>query len=303
MFGDADPASTPDVKVHSMTAKEKKVAFFHQRVAKRMAIVAAGPASNYLFAILVLAVLFVFEGQPYSPPDITTIIENGAADKAGIKPGDHVVSIDGSPVTHFEDIKRAIVLNNGTPVAVDIDRAGKRMHFSLTPEVVTITDHFGGEHKGGRIGIGTDKVEYKKWSPPEAVEHAVIETWHLTALTLKAVGQMILGTRGTEELGGVLRIAEMSGKVAKDGVVSVIWFMGMISINLGLINLFPVPLLDGGHLAFYAVEGLKGRPVTAKVQEISARVGLILVVSLIMLATWNDLNYLNVISAIKAWFS
>ncbi len=303
MFGDADPASSPDASVHKMTAKEKKVAFFHQSIPKRMAIVVAGPLFNYIFAILVLSFMFTFEGQPFSPPDVGSVIENSAAAKAGIKAGDHIVSLDGYAVDRFEDIKRIIMLNEGTPVSVDIDRKGVPVHLMLTPEIVNITDHFGGQHKGGRIGIGSDKIEYKKWPPVQAVGHAILETWNLTASTLRAVGQMIIGTRGSDELGGVLRIAQMSGKVADDGAVSLIWFMGMISINLGLINLFPVPLLDGGHLAFYAIEGLKGKPLSAHAQEIGARVGMILVISLMVFATWNDLVYLKVISYIRGFFS
>jgi regulator of sigma E protease len=303
MFGDADPASTPDAAVHTMTEEEKKVAFYHQSVGKRMAIVVAGPAVNYIFAILVLSFMFIFEGQPYSPPDISTIIENSAAAKAGLQVGDHITSIDDHAIDRFEDLKRIVMLNEGSPIPLDITRQGQAIHFTLTPEVITMTDRFGGTHKGGRIGIGTDKINYKKWPPVQAVQHALIETWNISASTLRAIGQMIMGTRGSEELGGVLRIAEMSGKVAKDGVVSLIWFMGMISINLGLINLFPVPMLDGGHLAMYAFERMKGKPLPEKIQEISARVGLILVMTLMLFATWNDLNYFKVFSTIKGWFS
>ncbi|MDX2027497.1 MAG: RIP metalloprotease RseP [Alphaproteobacteria bacterium] len=303
MFGDADPASSPDPTVHKMTAKEKKVAFYHQSVNKRMAIVVAGPLFNYLFAILVLALLFMFQGQPYSPPTITGVTENGVAAKAGIKPGDRFVTLDGYAVDRFEDIKRIVTLNAGTPIAVEVERESKRIRLKLTPEIVSMKDNFGGEHKGGRIGIATDKLDYRKWPPLRAVKEAALETWNLTASTLKAVGQIIMGLRGAEELGGPLRIAEMSGKVAKDGAISLVWFMGVISINLGLINLFPVPLLDGGHLAFYLVEKLRGRALNEHMQEISARVGMILVLSLMVFATWNDLVHLKVIAYLRGLFS
>lgn len=303
MFGDADPASSPDPAVHKMTAGEKKVAFYHQTVNKRMAIVAAGPAANYVFAILVLTALFMFQGQPYTPPDVSSVTENGAAAKAGIRPGDHFVSVDGYAVDRFEDIRRIIMLNAGTPVPVEIERDDKRVHLTLTPEVVTMTDNFGGEHKVGRIGIGSDKLDYRKWPPLRAAKEAVLETWNLTVTTLRAVGQMITGTRSAEEIGGPLRIAEMSGKVAKDGAISLVWFMGVISINLGLINLFPVPLLDGGHLAFYAIERIRGRALHPNMQEIGARIGTVLVVCLMVFATWNDLVHLKVISYLRNLFS
>lgn len=299
MFGDGNAASMPGETVNEMTDAEKKVAFYHQSVNKRMAIVVAGPAANYLFAIAVLTVLFIFQGMPYTAPDISGVLENGVAAKAGLMKGDHVVAVDGSQIDRFEDIKRIVALNQGSPMSVDVLRNNAPMTFTLTPEVVTMTDRFGGEHKIGRIGITSDKLDYKKWSPPMAVYHAVDETWNMTTATLKAVGQMILGTRGTEELGGPLRIAEMSGHVAEDGVVSLIWFMGVISINLGFINLFPIPLLDGGHLAFYAIEKLRGRPLHDRIQDMGMRVGMALVLSLMVFSTWNDLVHLKVISYLR----
>lgn len=303
MFGDAGAASTPDAAVHTMNDEEKRVSFYHQHVDKRMAVVVAGPAFNYLFAIIVLAFLFMFQGQPYSPADISTVSEGGVAAKVGLMPGDHVVAVDNYAVDRFEDIKRIVSLNGGTPIPIQINRGGTLMDFTITPDVVTTSDRFGGQHKLGRIGIMSEKLEYKKWPPLKAVKEALLETWNLSAGTLKAMGQMVLGTRGTEELGGPLRIAELSGHVAEDGVVSLIWFMAVISINLGLINLFPVPLLDGGHLVFYFFERLRGKPLHEKIQEFGARIGVGLVLSLMVFATWNDLVHLKVISYIRGLFS
>jgi regulator of sigma E protease len=303
MFGDADPASTPDESVKTMTEEEKKISFFHQSVGRRMAVVGAGPVSNYIFAILVLAILFVFQGQPFSPPLVGALQENGVAARAGLLAGDKVVSIDGKDISRFEDIKRIIGLNSGSPVLVVVEREGKAQAFTLTPEIFIQTDRFGGQHRMGKIGIVSDKLDHKKWPPLKALRQAVIESWNMSADTLKAVGQMIVGTRGSEEIGGPLRIAEMSGHIAQDGVWSLIWFMAIISINLGLINLFPVPLLDGGHLLFYSIEKLLGRPLNEKAQEVGLRVGFILVASLMVFATWNDLVSMEVISKIKALFS
>ena len=303
MYGDAGAASNPSSTVHGMTDEQKRVSFYHQKVARRMAVVVAGPAFNYIFAILVLAVLFMTEGQPYSPPDVSSVIEASAAAKAGILKGDHITRVDNETVNRFEDIKRIIALNAGTPVPIELTRDGQPLNFTVTPDIVNQTDRFGGEHKLGRIGIAADQLQYQKWSPPKAVAQAAVETWELTTGTLKAMGQMVMGTRTTDELGGPLRIAEMSGQVAKDGIVSLIWFMAVISINLGLINLFPVPLLDGGHLVFYGVEWLRGRPLGEKVQDAGLRVGMALVFSLMIFATWNDLVHLKVISYIKGLFS
>ena len=303
MYGDGSAASTPGGDLHKMTAAEKKVAFYHQHVDKRMAVVIAGPVSNYLFAILVLAGLFIFNGQPYTPAEVSSVIESSAAAKAGIKAGDRVVAIDGQSVDRFEDIKRIVALNAGTPISIEADRAGKHVAFNLTPDIVTMTDNFGGQHKVGRIGIASDKIDYKKQPPLEAVRQSFIETWNLTAGTLRAVGQMLVGMRGTEEIGGPLRIAEMSGNVATEGAVTLIWFMAVISINLGLINLFPIPLLDGGHLVFYLAERLLRRPLSARIQDAGAQFGLVVVTTLMLFATWNDLVHLKVISYLRGLFS
>jgi len=303
MFGDADPASMPDKTVHTMTEDERKVAFYHQHVKKRIAVVLAGPAFNYIFAVLVLTLLFVFQGQPYSPANISEVVENSVAFKAGFQVGDHIVSIDHDHIDRFEDIKRLVALNAGTPMQVDVERNGAHVLLTVTPEIVDVTDRFGGQHKVGRIGIMSEKLEYRKWPPLRAMQEAVLETWNITSGTLKAVGQMIMGTRGTEELGGPLRIAEMSGHVAQDGVVALIWFMAVISINLGFINLFPVPLLDGGHIAFYVYEWLRGRPVSETWQEYGARLGMVMVLSLMVFATWNDLVHLKVIAYLRGLFS
>lgn len=303
MFGDSDAASTPGEEVQTMTEAEKRVAFYHQHVDKRMAVVVAGPAANYVFAIVVLALLFVFSGQPYTTPVVSSLVENGVAAKAGIVPGDRVLTLDGQAIDRFEDIKRIVGLNAGTTIPVEVQRGDKRLNFSVTPEITTVTDRFGGEHKIGRIGIVSDKLEYRKQPPVEAARQALLETWNLTAGTLKAVGQMIMGTRGTEELGGPLRIAQMSGNVAEEGVTALVWFMAVISVNLGLINLFPVPMLDGGHLAFYIAERLRGRPLSQRIQAIGANFGLVAVVSLMVFSTWNDLVHLKVISYLRSLLS
>ena len=304
MFGDSDPSSfKPDEKVQAFTEDEKKVAFYSQPVGKRAAIVAAGPAANYIFAIIVLAFLFVFNGQPFTPPVAGTIVENSVAARAGFEVGDKVIMIDGEKVERFEDIRRIVSLNSGTEIKVQIERNGTLQDIAVTPEVVKAKDRFGGEHITGRIGLGSTQLDYRKLDPVTAVGVAVAETWNITAGTLKAVGQMIMGTRSTDELGGPLRIAEMSGNVARDGVIALIWFMAVISINLGLINLFPIPLLDGGHLVYYGAEKVRGRPLSEKVQEYGMRFGLACVLTLMVVATWNDLVHLKVVQYITNLFS
>ncbi len=303
MFGDADPSSMPDESVKTMSDEEKRVAFFHQKVGKRIAVVAAGPLANYLFAIIVLAFLFMFQGQPYSVPVVGGIQEQSVAAKAGFQIGDLIVSMDGTKIERFEDVKRIVAKSDGTAMPVVVERNGALQTMTVTPEVAEQTDRFGSQHRMGKIGIYSGKLDHKKWPPLKAIERASAEAWTMSVDTLKGVGEMIMGTRGAEELGGPLRIAEMSGQIAQDGIWALTWFTAIISINLGLINLFPIPLLDGGHIVFYAFEKLRGRPLDERAQEVGARIGLIVVLSLMFFATWNDLVHLEVISKIKTLLS
>lgn len=304
MFGDSDPSSFgPDEKVKDFTEDEKKVAFYSQRLAKRFAIVAAGPGANYIFAIVVLALLYAFNGQPYTSTLVDTVMAGSAAQTAGIIAGDKVLSIDGKTMNSFEDIRRTISLNSGSPVVIAVDRGGARMEIQATPQLVQSTDRFGGQHTSARLGIMSTANEIRKLGFLQAMGESVVQTWEITSGTLKGVGQMIMGVRAADELGGPLRIAEMSGKVAKEGAIALVWFIVVISVNLGLINLFPIPLLDGGHLLFYALEGVRGRPLSERVQDMGFRFGAMVVLFLMLFATWNDLVHLRVVSFLRGLFS
>jgi regulator of sigma E protease len=182
---------------------------------------------------------------------------------------------------------------------MEVRRESGDVALTVTPELKDLTDRFGNHHQIGMLGIVRNGVDYVRRSPFEAVWRAADETWNLSTGTLKAVWQMIIGARTTDELGGPLRIAQMSGEVAQGGVVAVLWFMAVLSINLGLINLFPIPVLDGGHLLFYAAEAIRGRPLGQRAQEYGFRVGLALVLTLMVFATWNDLVHLRVVEFIK----
>jgi regulator of sigma E protease len=295
MFGDADVASTPSGAVRHMTPEEREVSFFHKRLGQRAAIVAAGPIANFLFAIIGLTLLFSLYGQPFTPADIGSIQPDSAAAQAGMQPGDVIVEVDGQPIERFEEVQQIVRFNQGTPLAMVIQRDGQRLPITATPQVTTITDRMGNSHTIGLLGIGRAGMEYRRHDPLTALWQAGRETVNLTVGTLGAVGQMIAGSRGTEELGGPLRIAQMSGEVAQSGVIALVWFMAILSVNLGLINLFPIPMLDGGHLLFYAVEAIRGKPLGDRAQEYGFRIGLALVLTLMVFATWNDLVHLRVV--------
>lgn len=299
MFGDANAASQPGGDVAQLTPEERAVAFPCQSLRARIWIVAAGPLANFLFAIVLLAGLFVFVGQPFTPPVVGGVVPDSAAEAAGILPGDRIVGLDGNAIERFEDVQRIVRAAAGQTLAVEILRDGAYIDLTAVPKPSVQVDSFGTRHEIGMLGVTRTGVEYARHGPVEAVWRAGVETWDLTVATLSAVGQIIAGSRGAEELGGPIRIAQMSGTVAESGLVSVLWFMAVLSINLGLINLFPIPMLDGGHLLFYGIEGIRGRPLGERAQEYGFRIGLAIVFSLMLFVTFNDLVNLQVFDFLK----
>ena len=300
MFGDSDPSSSlASVRLGELTAAERAVSFHHKGLLQRVAIVGGGPLANFIFAIAILALLFATYGQPFTPAEVGQVQAGSAADKGGIKIGDTIVKIDGSTIERFEDVQQIVRLNPGEPMVITVRRDGAPLTLNVTPARTEMTDRFGNRHEIGLLGIGRSGVEYVKRNPFTAVVQAFDETWNLSASTLQAMWQIVIGTRASDELGGPLRIAQMSGEVAENGLVPLLWFMAVLSINLGLINLFPVPVLDGGHLLFYAAEAIRGKPLGQRAQEYGFRIGLALVLTLMVFATWNDLVHLRIVEFVK----
>jgi regulator of sigma E protease len=374
MFGDTDPASAGHAegvkegeKIRPFTAEEKKVAFYTKSVGKRSAIVFAGPAINFLFAIILLFGMYSFYGQPVTPPMASAVIADSAADKGGIQPHDKIISIDGETISRFEDIRRIVMVALDTPLEFVVERDGQQVTLTATPEKQELTDRFGFSHSRGMLGIvgpgqglavknivsvggrdvsnadearsallrNMDKrtiIELKRGeettdtlivSPsaelndglndplsPEygalivakgdieevieqgfigSMKAAVVETADITRSTLYALGQIFTGTRSVTELGGIIRIGAIAGDMAQAGLIALITFTALLSINLGLINLFPIPMLDGGHLVFYAIEAVKGSPVPEKAQEYAFRFGFVILVGMMLFANINDI--------------
>jgi len=299
MFGDSDASSgQPLPGLGRLAQGERNVSFHYKRLGQRAAIVAAGPAANFAFAIVVLTVLFMTFGQPYTPAEVGQVQPGSAAEQGGIRAGDVILSIDGQAVARFEDVQQAVRMNPGVAMAIAVRRDAKTLTLQVTPARTEVTDRFGNRDEIGLLGIARSGMEYIKRDPVTALYQAVGETWNLSASTLQAMWQMVKGTRTTDELGGPLRIAQMSGEVARGGIAPVLTFMALLSVSLGLINLFPVPILDGGHLLFYAAEAIRGRPLGQKAQEYGFRIGLALVLTLMVFTTWNDLVHIG----IKGWF-
>ncbi len=296
-FGDANVASgAKDPATFVPIEEDRRVLFHHKRVGQRAAVVVGGPLGNFVFAIIVFAFLFGFVGERYTAPDIVDVLPGGAAESAGIKPGDRLITIQGQPVERFEDLQSVVETNPGTPLSIVVRRGEAEIALTAIPELTQVTDRFGGTRQIGRLGVKGGQVAFREVGTGEAMWGAVRETFTIAISTLKAVGQMISGSRSTEELGGPIQIGRMSREIAEDGgFFSLIYFMAILSINLGLINLFPVPMLDGGHLIFYVWEAIAGRPLKPRVQEIGMRVGFVLVIALMVWVTSKDLIRLGVL--------
>ena len=290
MFGDADAASKPGEELTEMSPEEKEFSFHHKRLGQRSAIVLGGPLANFVLAVFILAIMFATVGQRITPALISIVQPDGAAAEAGMIPGDLIIGIDDTAIDRFEMVQRIVRINVEQTLLFTVERDGETIEMEMTPRLVEVTDDFGNIQQFGQIGVGRKGVELVRHGPVYAIWAAVEETASLTMATLDVLGQIISGNRTAKELGGPIRIAQISGQVAEDGLVTVFWFMALLSINLGLINLFPVPMLDGGHLLFYVYEAIRGKPLGERAQEYGFRVGLAMVLGLMIFATWNDIK-------------
>lgn len=371
MFGDTDPSSSSFTEsvaeeraLRKMSEDERNQSFFAKTVWQRMAIVLAGPAINFIFAIILLVGLFMTVGRPITPPLAAAVVDGGSAQLAGLQPMDRIVSINGSDMRRFSDIQRTVAVSLNEPLDIIVERDGARIEIgNVQPRVEELTDRFGFKHSRGLMGVISSgnaialesiiAVNGKEGDIPNqlksrmgstvtltmaplgeaapqslivrlqpelngelisgsgataglvlaplakdnvvvygfvgAVEEALYETWFVTTGTLRALGQMIIGTRSPQELGGLIRIGAVTGDAAAAGIAALITLAALLSINLGLINLFPIPMLDGGHLLFYSIEAVKGRPVPERVQDMALRFGFYVLIGLMLFANLNDI--------------
>jgi regulator of sigma E protease len=302
-LGDADASSsTADGTVQELTEEEKKKAFPFQNPFKKLAIVIAGPGFNYLFAILLYAGLFFAFGKITIPPIVGEVIPEGAAAQAGIVAGDRIISINGEQINSFADISREVAMAADHEVKLEVKRGDEVLNFNFSLTELSVDDEDGAAGKQFMLGVksvSAVEISHEKVSLPQAVVMGANEVWDVTVTTLRGVGQMITGKRGSEDVGGVIRIAEMTGDISKThSFVEFIVFMALLSVNLGLINLFPIPVLDGGHVVFFLIEIITGRELNEKVKEYLFKAGLTLLLALMLFATWNDIVHL-----VNRWFN
>ena len=296
-FGDDSEASTPSTEaLAGMTAEERAGSFHHKKVGPRAAIVAAGPIANFILAIVIFTCLFTFFGKPNMTARVDKVEAGSAADKAGFQVGDVVTSIDGKTIGSFSDMQRIVGTRAGEQMVFTIKRGDSSLQLQGTPQLREVKDSFGNVHRLGVMGItratAPGDVATKRVDPATALWLGVKETWFVVDRTLAYIGGVFTGREAADQVGGPLRIAQISGQVATIGVAALVHLAAVLSISIGLLNLFPVPLLDGGHLLFYAVEAARGRPLSERAQEMGFRIGLGLVLMLMVFATYNDILHL-----------
>lgn len=288
--GDMNAASQPDPALMELPPEERQAYFQFKPLWQRALVVAAGPLINFLFAILLFAGFFMAYGHQFTPPVVGRVMPGTPAAAAGIAPGDRFTSIDGTKVERFEDVMRIVSISTGQPMEIGLERDGKAITRIATPKLVQETDRFGNSYRRGVLGILNGAPAYEKLSPPQAIVVAARETGATVRVMIETMAQVITGRRPVDELGGPIKIAQYSGQTASLGLPALIGFVALISINLGFINLLPIPMLDGGHLFLYALEAVRRRPLNPKVQEWAFVSGFALIMSLMLFLTWNDLG-------------
>ncbi len=293
MFGDSTAASTPDGDLlEKMTEQEQKLAFHFKPLYKKMLIVAAGPVANFLLTIVIFVYFIMSNGLPSIDPVIGKVMPDSPALAAGLQEGDRIVAIDGNKVSSFNDISYQLSTNLGTQVALDVERAQSMLKITLAPKLTEEDDGLGNKIKRPLIGIKSGEIKYADVGLIKAFGEATRRTYMICESTVKVMGQMIAGKRSAEDLKGPVGIAQLSGQAASKDAHTVLWLIAIISANLGFMNLLPIPILDGGHLVYYTIEALQGRPLAQKIQEYGFRIGFALLAMLMAFTLFNDLRKL-----------
>ena len=298
-FGDRNVFSQADHDeiLKKYNEKEREKLFTLKPLYQRAIIVAAGPIANFILAAIIFLFIYMFVGKDFTPAVINEVQIESPAEKAGLKKNDIILEIDGTKVESVLDVSKLITMSTSEFIDFKVSRYEKDLFIKIKPNIIATEDNLGNKINkrvvGIVIGAFNDKVNHVKLGPLKALYYSVNEVYFVTSSTLSYLGSMIFGDADTSQLGGPIRIAKISGQVAQFGIIPFLSMMAYISISLGLINLFPIPLLDGGHLMFYGFEKILGRPLSQKTQEGFFRIGMFLVLSLMFFATYNDLKDLG----------
>jgi regulator of sigma E protease len=293
-FGDENAASAPDhAAAAAMTEAERRVSFVHQNVGPRAAVAVAGPVANFILSVVIFAGIFMTFGRQVIPASVGSVEPGSAAEAAGLKPGDMILAIDGRAIGGFADMQRIVAASGGRSIAMTIDRGGAREEINATPSPRGFCNAI--------LGIkSTPKdIEYQSENPISALGQGVRETYFVVERSLCFIAGVFVGRESAKQLGGPIRIAEVAGDAWNSGldsggigaaIASLLYLSGFLSASIGLLNLFPIPMLDGGHLLFFAIEALRGRPLSERAQEVGFRIGLAIVLMLMIFAAYNDIS-------------
>lgn len=297
-LGDADAVSRPDEElVRQLPAEEQSHAFLNKPLWQRASVVIAGPAANFVLAILIFAATFVIFGREVVIPRVDAVQPGSAAQAAGLKPGDIIKRADGTTINEFSDVQSIVTMSAGRDLPIVVERNGKLLTLHATPKLLEVKTGFGDVQRVGVLGVvnnlSTNEVQLVRYGIPGAVGEATVRTWDIVDSTMTYLWRMVVGQQDASQLSGPLGIAKVSRQVASIGIIELINLAALISVSIGLVNLFPVPILDGGHLLYYACEAIMGRPLGARAQDVGFRLGLAVMLGLMVLATWNDLLRLN----------
>ena len=295
--GDANAASQPDAAAaEKMSAEEREGALLFKPLYQRALVAASGPLANFILAIVILTGLTYFAGHTVIAPVIGQVTKGSAAEAAGIKPGDLVTRIDDTAITDFQQLPEIISVSGGVPLAIGIHRGNQDITLRVTPRLTKIQDMLGNNTSQMVIGVRPDPkapVTRQHFGVVGAFAAGCSQTWSIFKNTFLGIGQMIAGHASADQLRGPVGIANMTRQVADFGFLALLNLAAVLSVSIGLANLFPIPLLDGGHLLYYACEAVLGRPLGARAQDVGFRLGLVVVLGLMLLTTWNDLVRLN----------
>lgn len=295
--GDANGASmADDCQIAVMSDEERAVTFAAQPIWKRAATVAAGPIANFILAIVIFAAVFFSYGRAVLTARVDGVAAGSAAEVAGFKAGDLVLEIDGQPIASFNELQRIVTVSPEKTMTFLVDRGGQGVRIAATPRLKEITTPVG-KSRVGQLGIeaGGRREDWRNetYGVIDSVKLAVAETWFVAEQTASYLGKLVIGRESPDQLAGPAGLAQVSGEMAKLGLSAFLNLVAILSISIGLLNLAPVPLLDGGHLMFYLIEAVRGRALNERVQEIGFRVGMAMVGGLMVLATYNDIARLG----------
>lgn len=300
--GDMNEASQVDPATLKLPQSERAQLFAFKPLWQRTIIVAAGPMINFAFAILILAGFYISLGHPTTPAVVAAVMPNSAAASAGLEAGDRIVSVDGAEVSRFEDVVNVVMSGTGEPLRLEVARGeGSPINLLIRPKMVETKDRFGNVIRHPQLGIARGEQVLEDVGPIAALAYGVQDTGTIIASIGKTLRQVVMGERSLDELGGPIRSGQITGQQASMGVASFIAFMAFFSVNLGFINLIPIPTLDGGHLLLYAVEAVRRRPLGERFQQWAFMSGFAAIMSLMVVLTWNDLSSVGVFKQLAGW--